>query len=160
MSNPEPEIIDYIKSIGITIKNKVFLLFDELNVFKEIKPILEKHLPYVQIEIAEKNLPLKDMEMMQFHPTVIRGTSFARKPLLSEALRGEGAYIVDENGYRFLFDYHKDGELAPRDVVSRSIFDYNKKTGSGVYLSFETFEKKAFKKRKGKIFKNTVRSCV
>ena len=101
----------------------------------------------VQGIIAEKNLPLKDMEMMQFHPTVVRGTSFARKPLLSEALRGEGAYIVDDNGYRFLFDYHKDGELAPRDVVSRSIFDYNKKTGLGVFLSFETFEKKAFKKR-------------
>ena len=108
----------------------------------------------VQGIIAEKNLPLKDMEMMQFHPTVIRGTSFARKPLLSEALRGEGAYIVDENGYRFLFDYHKDGELAPRDVVSRSIFDYNKKTGLGVFLSFETFEKKAFKKRFPNIYAN------
>ena len=108
----------------------------------------------VQGIIAEKKLPLKDMEMMQFHPTVVKGTSFARKPLLSEALRGEGAYIVDENGYRFLFDYHKDGELAPRDVVSRSIFDYNKKTGLGVYLSFETFEKKAFKKRFPNIYAN------
>jgi L-aspartate oxidase len=108
----------------------------------------------IQGIIAEKNLPLKDMEMMQFHPTVVRGTSFARKPLLSEALRGEGAYIVDDNGYRFLFDYHKDGELAPRDVVSRSIFDYNKKTGLGVYLSFETFEKKAFKKRFPNIYSN------
>lgn len=108
----------------------------------------------IQGIIAEKNLPLKDMEMMQFHPTVIRGTSFARKPLLSEALRGEGAYIVDDNGYRFLFDYHKDGELAPRDVVSRSIFDYNKKTGLGVFLSFETFEKKAFKKRFPNIYAN------
>jgi L-aspartate oxidase len=108
----------------------------------------------IQGIIAEKNLPLKDMEMMQFHPTVVRGTNFARKPLLSEALRGEGAYIVDENGYRFLFDYHKDGELAPRDVVSRSIFDYNKKTGLGVFLSFETFEKKAFKKRFPNIYSN------
>jgi L-aspartate oxidase len=108
----------------------------------------------IQGIIAEKKLPLKDMEMMQFHPTVIRGTSFARKPLLSEALRGEGAYIVDDNGYRFLFDYHKDGELAPRDVVSRSIFDYNKKTGLNVYLSFETFEKKAFKKRFPNIYAN------
>ena len=108
----------------------------------------------IQGIIAEKNLPLKDMEMMQFHPTVVKGTSFARKPLLSEALRGEGAYIVDEKGYRFLFDYHKDGELAPRDVVSRSIFDYNKKTGFGVFLSFETFEKKAFKKRFPNIYSN------
>jgi len=108
----------------------------------------------VQGIISEKNLPLKDMEMMQFHPTVVKGTSFARKPLLSEALRGEGAHIVDENGYRFLFDYHKDGELAPRDVVSRSIFDYHKKTGLRVFLSFGTFEKKAFKQRFPNIYAN------
>lgn len=108
----------------------------------------------IQGIISEKNLPLKDMEMMQFHPTVVKGTSFARKPLLSEALRGEGAHIVDENGYRFLFDYHKDGELAPRDVVSRSIFDYHKKTGLKVFLSFGTFEKKAFKQRFPNIYAN------
>ncbi|WP_323592307.1 L-aspartate oxidase [Aliarcobacter butzleri] len=108
----------------------------------------------IQGIISEKNLPLKDMEMMQFHPTVVKGTSFARKPLLSEALRGEGAHIVDENGYRFLFDYHKDGELAPRDVVSRSIFDYHKKTGLKIFLSFETFEKKAFKERFPNIYAN------
>lgn len=108
----------------------------------------------IQGIIAEKNLPLKDMEMMQFHPTVVRGTSFARKPLLSEALRGEGAHVVDENGTRFLFDYHKDGELAPRDVVSRSIFDYNQKTGLEVYLSFKNFEKNAFKERFPNIYAN------
>ncbi|MFY4843157.1 L-aspartate oxidase [Aliarcobacter butzleri] len=108
----------------------------------------------IQGIISEKNLPLKDMEMMQFHPTVVKGTSFARKPLLSEALRGEGAHIVDENGYRFLFDYHKDGELAPRDVVSRSIFDYHKKTALKIFLSFETFEKKAFKQRFPNIYAN------
>ena len=102
----------------------------------------------------EKRLPLKDMEMMQFHPTVFKGTSFARKSLLSEALRGEGAHIVDENDNRFLFDYHKDGELAPRDVVSRSIFDYNKKTGLGVYLSFDKFEKNYFRKRFPNIYAN------
>jgi L-aspartate oxidase len=104
--------------------------------------------------ITEKNLPLKDMEMMQFHPTVVKGTSFARKPLLSEALRGEGAIIEDEHKNRFLFNYHKDGELAPRDVVSRSIFDYHKKTGHAIYLSFENFEKKAFKKRFPNIYAN------
>ena len=108
----------------------------------------------IQGIIAEKNLSLKDMEMMQFHPTVVKGTTFARKPLLSEALRGEGAHIVDDNGYRFLFDYHKDGELAPRDVVSRSIFDYHKKTNQGIYLSFEAFEKCFFKKRFPNIYSN------
>ena len=104
--------------------------------------------------IQEKRLKLKDMEMMQFHPTVFKGTSFARKSLLSEALRGEGAHVVDENNYRFLFDYHEDGELAPRDVVSRSIFDYHKKTGLGVFLSFDNFEKNHFRKRFPNIYAN------
>ncbi|MGB1227372.1 MAG: L-aspartate oxidase [Poseidonibacter sp.] len=104
--------------------------------------------------IAHKGLSLKDMEMMQFHPTVVKGTHFARKPLLSEALRGEGAHIVDENGYRFLKEYHEDEELAPRDVVSRSIFDYHKKTGLGVFLSFEMFEKEHFQKRFPNIYAN------
>jgi L-aspartate oxidase len=102
----------------------------------------------------EKGLELKDMEMMQFHPTVVKGTHFARKPLLSEALRGEGAHIVDEDNKRFVFDYHKDGELAPRDVVSRAIFDYAKKTKKGVFLSFENFEKTEFKKRFPNIYAN------
>lgn len=102
----------------------------------------------------EKGLKLKDMEMMQFHPTVVKGTHFARKPLLSEALRGEGAYIVDDDNRRFLFDYHKDGELAPRDVVSRSIFEHHKKTNSSIYLSFDKFEKNFFKKRFPNIYSN------
>ncbi|WP_044418305.1 L-aspartate oxidase [Halarcobacter anaerophilus] len=101
----------------------------------------------VQGICLEKGLILKDMEMMQFHPTVFKGTLYARKTLLSEALRGEGAYIVDENNYRFLFDYHKDGELAPRDVVSRSIFDYHQKTGHKIFLSFDKFDKNYFRKR-------------
>lgn len=108
----------------------------------------------IQGIILEKGLSLKDMEMMQFHPTVVKGTHFARKPLLSEALRGEGAFIVDEQDNRFLFTYHKDGELAPRDIVSRSIFDYHKKTGSKIYLSFENFEKEAFQKRFPNIYAN------
>ncbi|RXJ86415.1 L-aspartate oxidase [Arcobacter sp. CECT 8985] len=102
----------------------------------------------------EKGIALKDMEMLQFHPTVVKGTHFARKPLLSEALRGEGAHIVDEDNYRFLFDYHKDGELAPRDVVSRAIFDYAVKNKKGVFLSFEKFEKSFFKKRFPNIYAN------
>ncbi len=108
----------------------------------------------IQGIMLEKGIELKDMEMMQFHPTVVKGTHFARKPLLSEALRGEGAHIEDDNGNRFLFAYHKDGELAPRDVVSRSIFDYHKKTGSKIYLSFQNFEKKFFKKRFPNIYAN------
>ena len=95
----------------------------------------------------EKGIELEDMEFMQFHPTVFVKTPFARKFLLTEALRGEGAYVVDENGYRFLFDYDKRGELASRDIVSRAIFDYKRKTGLEVYLDFSMFDEDWFRKR-------------
>lgn len=59
-----------------------------------------------------------DLEFFQFHPTVLGvGGAF----LVSEAVRGEGATLVDEHGRRFAFDAHPDGELAPRDVVARAI---------------------------------------
>ena len=103
---------------------------------------------------VEKGIALKDMEMMQFHPTVFVESDSPRKQLLTEALRGEGAIIEDEEGYAFLKDYHPDAELAPRDVVSRAIFDYAKKTGSKIYLSFKNFEKNKFKKRFPNIYKN------
>jgi L-aspartate oxidase len=59
-----------------------------------------------------------DLEFVQFHPTVLAvGAPF----LVSEAVRGEGAVLIDESGRRFAFDAHPDGELAPRDVVARAI---------------------------------------
>ena len=59
-----------------------------------------------------------DLEFVQFHPTVLAtGGAF----LVSEAVRGEGAVLRDETGRRFTLDDHPDGELAPRDVVARSI---------------------------------------
>lgn len=63
---------------------------------------------------------LSDMEFVQFHPTVtnLGGETF----LLTETLRGEGALVVNEKGERFLFNYDKRGELAPRDVLSRAIY--------------------------------------
>src|SRR5262249_31181305 len=63
---------------------------------------------------------LRDMEFMQFHPTVLYIAGSARH-LLTEALRGEGAYLRDRNGQRFMPDYHPLAELAPRDDVSRAI---------------------------------------
>lgn len=63
---------------------------------------------------------LRDMELMQFHPTTLY-VAGAGRALISEAVRGEGAYLVDRAGCRFMADYHPDGELAPRDVVSRAI---------------------------------------
>jgi len=95
----------------------------------------------------EKGLPLRDMEMTQFHPTVFIHGRGARKQLLTEALRGEGAHIIDENGKRFLFEYDERGELSPRSTVSKAIFDWKEKTGKPVYLSFPTFEEEAFRER-------------
>jgi L-aspartate oxidase len=57
---------------------------------------------------------------MQFHPTALAAGGL-RRVLLTEALRGEGAIVVDDAGQRFLFEAHPDGELAPRDVVARAI---------------------------------------
>ena len=95
----------------------------------------------------EKGIALEYMEMLQFHPTVYVDESTAQKQLLTEALRGEGAQVVDDLDYRFLFDYDKRGEMAPRDIVSRAIFDYAQKTGKQVYLSFKEFEYSYFKQR-------------
>jgi len=103
--------------------------------------------------VVEKGGILKDMEMLQFHPTVYVANSWARKLLLSEALRGEGAYVVDGDGERFLFRYHKDGELAPRDVVSRAIFEHSKEK-NGSYLSFEALSRDFLEHRFPNIFKN------
>ncbi|MGZ6953750.1 MAG: L-aspartate oxidase, partial [Acidimicrobiia bacterium] len=61
-----------------------------------------------------------DVEFMQFHPTAMDHPSMPR-PLLSEALRGEGAVLRDEHGVRFMVDEHPRADLAPRDVVARAI---------------------------------------
>lgn len=72
---------------------------------------------------------LRDLEFMQFHPTALNQPN-APHFLISEAVRGEGAHLIDNNGYRFAFDYHTKGELAPRDVVSRAIFQHLHKISS------------------------------
>jgi len=78
---------------------------------------------------------LRDMEFMQFHPTVlyIAGSS---RDLITEAMRGEGAHLVDRFGRRFMADYDPRGELAPRDVVSWAIVSQMEKTRHpNVYLT-------------------------
>jgi L-aspartate oxidase len=63
---------------------------------------------------------LRDMEFMQFHPTVLYIAGSSRH-LISEAVRGEGGWLVDSHGYRFMGDYSPQLELAPRDEVSKAI---------------------------------------
>ncbi|BEL10999.1 L-aspartate oxidase [Actinoplanes sichuanensis] len=90
-----------------------------------------------------------DVEFVQFHPTSFvsngsgapRDTSAApqvdpvQRPLISEALRGEGAHLVDENGVRFMVGQHELAELAPRDVVAKGIYRVLRATGADhVYL--------------------------
>jgi L-aspartate oxidase len=80
---------------------------------------------------------MRDMEFMQFHPTVlyIAGSS---RTLITEAMRGDGAYLLDSRGRRFMGEYDDRMELAPRDVVSQSIVSQMEKTQSPcVYLSLK-----------------------
>ncbi len=62
-----------------------------------------------------------DAEFVQFHPTAL-DTGIDPMPLLTEALRGEGALLVDAAGHRFMVAEHPDAELAPRDVVARAVW--------------------------------------
>jgi len=70
---------------------------------------------------------LMDLEFVQFHPTVLYHPE-NRSFLISEAVRGEGALLVNSRGERFMPNYHPMAELAPRDVVSRAIFEEIQKT--------------------------------
>ncbi len=74
---------------------------------------------------------LLDLEFYQFHPTALLGNT-SPLFLLSEALRGEGALLIDKHGDRFMKKVHKNAELAPRDVVARAIF--HKQREGTVYL--------------------------
>jgi L-aspartate oxidase len=90
---------------------------------------------------------LKDMEMMQFHPTTLY-VAGASRALITEAVRGEGAHLVDRNGHRFMPHYHPDAELAPRDVVSRAIVEQIRKTHfTHVYLDVRHLQAGQFRER-------------
>lgn len=95
---------------------------------------------------------MRDMEFYQFHPT---GLNIEGAPafLLSEAMRGEGGVLRNINMERFCTKYHPDGELAPRDVVSRSIFFEMKETGAkNVFLDLSHLDGNFVKHRFPKIY--------
>ncbi len=90
---------------------------------------------------------LRDMEFMQFHPTVLYIAGSARH-LLTEALRGEGAYLRDRNGHRFMPDFHPLAELAPRDDVSRAITEQMARTRHPcVYLDLSHLDAATVRRR-------------
>ena len=102
---------------------------------------------------------LRDLEFFQFHPTALTKEG-APHFLISEAVRGEGAFLRDRTGHRFAFDYHPKGELAPRDVVSRAIFQHLEKTESDpsqakVYLDLSPIEPERIQRR----FPNIIERC-
>jgi len=95
---------------------------------------------------------LTDMEFIQFHPTTLYFPS-APQFLLSEALRGEGAILKNIHGKRFMPEYHKMAELAPRDVVSKAIISEMAKTKSKyVLLDLTHLDRDFIKKRFPRIY--------
>lgn len=100
---------------------------------------------------------LEDMEFVQFHPTVLFSPP-APQFLLSEAMRGEGAILRNINREPFMKNYHPDGELAPRDVVSRSIISEMVKTQSShVYLDLTHINPDFVKNRFPRIYSTCLR---
>jgi len=102
---------------------------------------------------------LRDLEFVQFHPTALTKAG-APHFLISEAVRGEGAHLVDAQGVRFSFDYHPAGELAPRDVVSRAIFSHLQKNTTDpatthVYLDLRSIADEKIRYR----FPNIIQVC-
>jgi L-aspartate oxidase len=75
---------------------------------------------------------LRDLEFLQFHPTALKLTGVNPAPLISEAVRGAGALLVDKTGRRFALDADPRGELAPRDVVARAVAAAD--AGGGAWL--------------------------
>jgi L-aspartate oxidase len=99
---------------------------------------------------ARAGARLVDLEFVQFHPTALAcGTN--PLPLLTEALRGEGAVLVDDRGDRFMRSEHPDAELAPRDVVARAIWR-RLSSGRRVFLDARRAVGDAFPRRFPTVF--------
>jgi len=94
---------------------------------------------------ARAGAGIADAEFVQFHPTAI-DVDADPSPLATEALRGEGALLINRDGKRFMQKYHPDGELGPRDVVARAVFQ-EIKAGRGAFLDCRTAIGKAFPDR-------------
>lgn len=102
---------------------------------------------------------LQDMEFVQFHPTALAfdDEKNHNRFLISEAVRGEGAKLCDKSGNEFMAKYHEKRELAPRDVVARSIYcEMNKNNVSNVYLNAVSIGKEKLLKR----FPTIAKKCL
>jgi nicotinate-nucleotide pyrophosphorylase (carboxylating) len=93
---------------------------------------------------------VRDLEFVQFHPTVLwlGEDSTGQQPLISEAVRGEGAVLVDSGGVRFMKDVHELADLAPRDVVAKAIMRRMRETGAEhMYLDGRHFGEEKWRTR-------------
>jgi L-aspartate oxidase len=100
---------------------------------------------------------LADMEFVQFHPTALN-IEDAPRFLLSEAMRGEGGVLRNRDGERFMMRYHERAELAPRDIVSRSIVAEMQRTASRtVYLDMTALDPRLVRHRFPKIYETCLR---
>ncbi|UDY23852.1 L-aspartate oxidase [Nocardioides sp. Kera G14] len=101
---------------------------------------------------------LRDLEFVQFHPTVmyLGPDSRGQQPLISEAVRGEGAFLVDWDGVRFMEGVHELADLAPRDIVAKAIMARMLETGHpNMWLDARHLGKDEWEKR----FPNILASC-
>jgi L-aspartate oxidase len=101
---------------------------------------------------------LADTEFVQFHPTAI-ATGHDPAPLASEALRGEGAILVNRVGERFMLKLHPDGDLAPRDIVARGVFA-EIAAGRGAFLDARTAIGADFPERFPTVYASCVRAGI
>lgn len=99
---------------------------------------------------ARAGVELVDLEFVQFHPTAL-AVGADPMPLLTEALRGAGALVLDEHGRRFLFDHDRAGELAARDIVARAIA-HRRLAGGEVFLDARAAVGAAFPQRFPTVF--------
>jgi L-aspartate oxidase len=99
---------------------------------------------------ARAGAKLADLEFVQFHPTALEAPRDPL-PLLTEAIRGEGALLLDASGRRFMLAEHPLAELAPRDVVARAIFR-RRQAGEPVFLDARTAVGERFPQRFPTVF--------
>ena len=98
-----------------------------------------------------------NMEFVQFHPTALAIDGEENRFLISEAVRGEGAKLVDADGVEFMHKYHEKRELAPRDIVTRANFnEMLEKHLNNVYLNATCIDSKKLAKR----FPNISKKCL
>jgi len=97
---------------------------------------------------------VRDMQFVQFHPTAFSAPQRDTVFLISEALRGFGAYLITGDGDRFMFKYDKRGEMASRDIVARAIYEISSR--EGVYLDCRHLDKMALMHQ----FRNIYQKCL